>query len=68
MKNSNPWLIPRNHRVEEALEAAMKTEDYNVMKKLLDVLSSPYDYCIEQDDHYTLPNKSKDPYQTFCGT
>ncbi|WP_432409382.1 protein adenylyltransferase SelO [Wukongibacter sp. M2B1] len=68
MKNSNPGVIPRNHRVEEALEAAVKKGDYSVMEKLLHVLSSPYAYYPEQDDYSTLPMPSSKPYRTFCGT
>jgi uncharacterized protein YdiU (UPF0061 family) len=68
MKNSNPAVIPRNHRVEEALEAAVEREDYSVMKRLLDVLSSPYAHSPEQDEYSTLPERSTRPYRTFCGT
>ena len=49
MQNSNPAIIPRNHRVEEALEAAVKKGDYSVMERLLDVLSNPYTHSPEQD-------------------
>lgn len=68
MQSSNPAIIPRNHRVEEALEAAEKHEDYNIMEQLLDVLSNPYAYSKEQTDYSTLPTQSTRPYQTFCGT
>ncbi|WP_459477711.1 protein adenylyltransferase SelO [Clostridium saccharoperbutylacetonicum] len=68
MKNSNPAVIPRNHRVEEALEAAEKQEDYSVMEKLLSVISKPYDYSIDQIEYTTLPKKSACNYRTFCGT
>ncbi|MBB6217780.1 uncharacterized protein YdiU (UPF0061 family) [Anaerosolibacter carboniphilus] len=68
MRNSNPALIPRNHRVEEALEAAVKQGDYNVMERLLDVLSRPYAHSPEQADYATLPAISTRPYRTFCGT
>jgi uncharacterized protein YdiU (UPF0061 family) len=68
MRNSNPALIPRNHRVEDALEAAVKQGDYSVMERLLDVLSSPYAHSPEQADYSTLPTLSNRPYQTFCGT
>ncbi len=68
MKKSNPALIPRNHRVEEALEAAVKHEDYSVMERLLDVLSNPYDHSLEQSEYTTLPAPSNLPYRTFCGT
>ncbi|WP_332698267.1 protein adenylyltransferase SelO [Halalkalibacter lacteus] len=68
MQNSNPALIPRNHRVEAALEAAVKQGDYSVMERLLDVLSSPYAYSPEQAEYSTLPARSTRPYRTFCGT
>jgi uncharacterized protein YdiU (UPF0061 family) len=68
MRNNNPALIPRNHRVEEALEAAVKQGDYSVMERLLDVLSSPYAHSSEQADYSTLPALSNRPYRTFCGT
>ena len=68
MKKSNPALIPRNHRVEEALEAAVNQGDYTVMERLLDVLSSPYAHTREQEDYAKLPEPSTKPYQTYCGT
>jgi len=68
MKNSNPAVIPRNHRVEEALDAAQKQGDYSVMEKLLNVLSSPYAHSAGQADYATLPEKATCNYQTFCGT
>lgn len=68
MRNANPALIPRNHRVEEALDAAVNNGDYSVMKRLLEVLSSPYAHTKEQADYSTLPAPSNRPYRTFCGT
>jgi uncharacterized protein YdiU (UPF0061 family) len=68
MMNSNPAVIPRNHRVEEALEAAVNHEDYSVMERLLGVLSSPYEYSSEQDEYSVPPAPSACPYRTFCGT
>ncbi|WP_347551730.1 protein adenylyltransferase SelO [Pseudalkalibacillus hwajinpoensis] len=68
MKNSNPAVIPRNHRVEEALEAAVEKGDYNVMAELMDVLSNPYAYSPEQEEYTKLPEPSNLPYRTFCGT
>lgn len=67
MKESNPSVIPRNHRVEEAIEAADK-DDYTVMEKLLDVVTKPYDYTEEQKEYSVLPAPSSCPYRTFCGT
>ncbi|MCD9025720.1 protein adenylyltransferase SelO [Cohnella silvisoli] len=68
MRNSNPAVIPRNHRVEEALEAAVENGDDSVMERLLDVLSRPYEHSPEQIDYSTPPELSTRPYRTFCGT
>ncbi|GGA67648.1 hypothetical protein GCM10008025_09350 [Ornithinibacillus halotolerans] len=42
MRKNNPSIIPRNHRVEGALEAAVKNSDFSVMEALLNVLSNPF--------------------------
>ncbi|MDT8860853.1 YdiU family protein [Alkalihalobacillus sp. MEB130] len=68
MKQSNPAVIPRNHRVEEALAAAVEHEDYSVMNQLLAVLANPYAHSDEQAMYSTLPESTTQPYQTFCGT
>ncbi len=68
MRNSNPAVIPRNHRVEEALDAAVEKGDYSVLEKLLNVLSKPYAYSNDQDEYCKLPEPSNIPYRTFCGT
>ncbi|PYZ94693.1 hypothetical protein CR194_03950 [Salipaludibacillus keqinensis] len=68
MKESNPAVIPRNHRVEEALEAAVERGDYRVMKQLMDVLSHPYAHSAEQTEFCSPPPESEGPYRTFCGT
>ena len=65
MKNSNPTIIPRNHKVEEALTAANE-DNLEIMNKLLSNLDKPYN---EQKDieNYQSPSGDKE-YQTFCGT
>lgn len=68
MHSSNPAVIPRNYRVEEALEAAVNHGDYSVMERLLDVLSSPYSYAPEHVEYCAPPKPSSRPYRTFCGT
>src|SRR5882724_2990169 len=42
MRNVNPAYIPRNHRVEQAIAAAVGREDYSVFARLLSALSQPY--------------------------
>ena len=68
MRDHNPAVIPRNHRVEEALEAAVKMEDYSVLEQFLDVLSCPYAHNTEQKAYMTVSEQSDRPYRTFCGT
>jgi serine/tyrosine/threonine adenylyltransferase len=68
MKHSNPAIIPRNHRVEEALEAAVKDRNIGVMRDFLDVLKSPYEYSLEQEKYIEPPKPSNSVYRTFCGT
>ena len=68
MQKSNPVVIPRNHRVEEALEAAVNNADYTVLKSLLKVISNPNDYSSDYINYTSLPPESSGPYKTFCGT
>ncbi len=68
MKNSNPAVIPRNHRVEEALDAAVKYKDYSVTERLLNVLSKPYAHIPDQTEYAAVPTVSSCSYKTFCGT
>ncbi|MEH7236526.1 protein adenylyltransferase SelO [Bacillus sp. JJ1562] len=67
MRTSNPAVIPRNHRVEEALEAAVEG-NYSVMGKLLEVLKDPFEHSEEQSEYAKPPETSNKPYRTFCGT
>ena len=68
MQSCNPALIPRNHHVEAALEAAVTHGDYSVMERLLAALVHPYAHSPEQADYSLLPEIVTHPYRTFCGT
>lgn len=68
MHKSNPAVIPRNHRVEEALEAAVERGDLSVMERLLHVLSNPYADSPDKAEYCTPPDPTNRPYRTFCGT
>ncbi len=66
MREHNPAIIPRNHKVEEALSAA-ENRDLSVMHRLLDALATPYKNSAAAE--YTAPPPLGSlPYQTFCGT
>ena len=65
MKETNPVIIPRNHKVEEALKAANEN-NLEVMNKMLSKFDNPYNEQKDIED-YQLPSLD-DNYQTFCGT
>ena len=65
MKETNPVIIPRNHKVEEALKAANEN-NLEVMNKMLSKFDNPYNEQKDIED-YQLPSLY-DNYQTFCGT
>jgi uncharacterized protein YdiU (UPF0061 family) len=68
MRAHNPAIIPRNHRVEEALEAAVEREDLSVMHQLLEALRTPYDQHSDRA-YYASPAPDGTPhYKTYCGT
>ncbi|KMJ57604.1 hypothetical protein AB685_16520 [Bacillus sp. LL01] len=69
MRKSNPAIIPRNHRVEAALTAAVEHGNYGVMENLVKVLQDPYAYSDVQEDYCVSPGVSATVgYKTFCGT
>ena len=67
MKKVNPVIIPRNHRVEEALSVA-EQNNYKTFNILLSVIQSPYDPKVDISKFQTPAPVSKEKYQTFCGT
>lgn len=68
MKQSNPALIPRNHQVERALDAAVRHGDYTVLHRLMQALRHPYAHLPEQQTYAAPAPPSSIPYRTFCGT
>lgn len=69
MRRTSPWIIARNHRVEEALAAATNDGDLAPFEQLLDALRSPF---VETPEfaRYAEPAPAEVTagYQTFCGT
>jgi uncharacterized protein YdiU (UPF0061 family) len=68
MRSHNPAIIPRNHKVEEALEAAVVHSDFKVVNRLLSALQSPYEDSQDHIEYRTPPVASEHAYKTFCGT
>lgn len=68
MRSNNPLVIPRNHRVEEALTAAVENNDLTLITTLMSVLSDPFSEKLASLE-YTKPALINAPhYKTFCGT
>ena len=67
MKKTNPIVIPRNHKVEEALNEANKG-NLEKMNKLNAILKNPYKNQNEIEEYQVPAPISGEKYQTFCGT
>ena len=67
MRENNPIVIPRNHKVEEALVEADKGS-FDKIKKLLTILKNPYINRNNIEEYQTPAPSSNKKYQTFCGT
>jgi uncharacterized protein YdiU (UPF0061 family) len=68
MRSVNPAIIPRNHLVEAALDAASRQQDFQPFEELLDAVSRPYEVR-PGFEKYTIPARPEESIlQTFCGT
>ncbi len=67
MNQNNPAIIPRNHRVAEAIKAA-EGGDYSVFENLLKALEKPYEELAEFEDYQKPPQPEEAVIRTFCGT
>lgn len=68
MQIANPVVIPRNHRVEQALNLAEKEGDLSAVEDLLTVLKNPYNLSEQAKRFNTPPLQEERIEATFCGT
>lgn len=68
MQQNNPVVIPRNHRVEEALNAAAQRHDLQPLNQLLSALSKPYTETPANEQFRQPPPDGDVGYCTYCGT
>jgi uncharacterized protein YdiU (UPF0061 family) len=69
MRRASPWIIPRNHRVEEALQAAAERDDLAPFESLLAALRNPHEETAANAGYAEpAPAAVTACYQTFCGT
>ena len=67
MSAANPALIPRNHRVEEAIERGYDG-DFTAFHRLAERLQQPYEYAPADADFARPPRSDQVVQNTFCGT
>ncbi|WP_120501565.1 YdiU family protein [Roseovarius sp. EL26] len=67
MQASNPWIIPRNHRIEELIQAAV-AGDYTLFETLRGALATPFTPQPELQPLTHAPTSDQVVRQTFCGT
>ena len=68
MRSVNPAFIPRNHRVEAVIQAAVNRDDFAPFEELLTVLSKPYEDQPAFAGYADPPEPHQRVLQTFCGT
>ena len=67
MRLANPLYIPRNHRIEEAIAAALQGDDAP-FHRLRRVLRSPCEVQPGEEELAMSPGDEQWSYRTFCGT
>lgn len=68
MRLANPALIPRNHRVEQAIEAAVHRADLAPFEALVRALERPYEEPSDAAHLAEPPRPEERVRRTFCGT
>jgi uncharacterized protein YdiU (UPF0061 family) len=68
MREANPAYIPRNHRVEQVIVAAVERNDFAPFEELSQVLAAPYVERAALAGYANPPQPSERVLQTFCGT
>ena len=63
----NPWLIPRNHQIQRAIDGAYAA-DYSYFNRLLEAYSEPFVFREEFVDLALAPKEEEKIVKTFCGT
>ncbi|ADW70114.1 protein adenylyltransferase SelO [Granulicella tundricola] len=68
MRHANPAIVPRNHLVEQALEAAAGQEDFTLFEGLLEAVCHPFEDRPELTKYTTPAQPQEQVRYTFCGT
>jgi uncharacterized protein YdiU (UPF0061 family) len=64
----NPVFIPRNHLIEEVIQAAVEEGNFNPFHQLVDILTHPFEYKATLKKYALAPRPEQVVNETFCGT
>ena len=67
MRRTNPVFIPRNHRIEEAIQAG-NSGDFTLFRQLHQILQNPFTEQVEFTEYEAPPTPAEVVRETFCGT
>jgi uncharacterized protein YdiU (UPF0061 family) len=67
MRSANPVIIPRNHRIEEVIEAGNEG-DFEPFHRFHEALKNPYAYQPAHAEYELPPRPEEEVQATFCGT
>jgi uncharacterized protein YdiU (UPF0061 family) len=67
MNRVNPVFIPRNHKIEEVIEAGLK-DDFSPFHEMNQVLQNPFEEQKEFSSYQLAPRPEETVRATFCGT
>ena len=68
MRLANPWLVPRNHRIEQAIRAATQDGDFGPFEALRRALERPFEESPGALSYADAPRDEERVLATFCGT
>jgi uncharacterized protein YdiU (UPF0061 family) len=67
MNRVNPVFIPRNHKIEQVIEAGLRG-DFSLFHEMNEVLEKPYEEQEEFNSYKLAPRPEEVVQATFCGT
>ena len=67
-KKTNPSIIPRNHIVENVINAAVDKNNYKPLDELVFLLEKPFNDYVHKENYISAPKENEDIKNTFCGT
>ena len=68
MRRANPALIARNHRVQQAIDAAVNDDDFEPFRRLCRVLANPFEIDPANQELQVPPLPDERVTETYCGT